>query len=392
MEHDQDSTSRTSPRAKQLVRQPRRGPLGGVCAGVASYFDVDPTIVRIAAVILAFMGPGVPAYLIAWVFIPKWDGTTIVGSMSPTAARHDRGTQVIGITLLVIAGSILWGDWWSPARHWLIPIGLIGLGSWLVFRRDEAGGRPVPAPFVSPAPTVNSPVGERTDGDAVDDPSGDDHDTQADEIPGPRRRRVLGPIVFGALLVWAGIGWLAAIELETGLAVALCIVGVGFVLGAFIGGSLVLVIPAVVIAGALVVSSVVDLPLRGGVGDKTWRVIDIDELSSTYELALGESTLDLRDLRLRAGQDVDVEVHQGIGHLLVILPTDTAVEIDADISLGQADVLGQRDEGGGIELTRRIDGDPADGSIALDLRLGIGHLEVIREHSRITDDGAPVRR
>lgn len=46
--------------------------IGGVCAGIAEYFQIDPTIVRllwVAAVLLA--GTGVLLYLVAWVIIPE---------------------------------------------------------------------------------------------------------------------------------------------------------------------------------------------------------------------------------------------------------------------------------------------------------------------------------
>lgn len=46
--------------------------VGGVCAGIAEYFNIDPTIIRllwIAAVLLA--GTGVLLYLVAWVIIPE---------------------------------------------------------------------------------------------------------------------------------------------------------------------------------------------------------------------------------------------------------------------------------------------------------------------------------
>ena len=45
--------------------------IAGVCGGIAEYFNVDPTLVRIIAVILALLpGPAVLAYLIAWIIIP----------------------------------------------------------------------------------------------------------------------------------------------------------------------------------------------------------------------------------------------------------------------------------------------------------------------------------
>jgi len=45
--------------------------LAGVAAGLADYFDVDPTLVRIGFVVLSFMGGlAVPLYLAGWVLIP----------------------------------------------------------------------------------------------------------------------------------------------------------------------------------------------------------------------------------------------------------------------------------------------------------------------------------
>jgi phage shock protein PspC (stress-responsive transcriptional regulator) len=45
--------------------------IAGVASGVAEYFDVDPTIVRIGFVALAFLGGlAVPLYLAGWLLIP----------------------------------------------------------------------------------------------------------------------------------------------------------------------------------------------------------------------------------------------------------------------------------------------------------------------------------
>ncbi len=45
--------------------------LGGVAAGLAEYFDVDPTLVRIGFVVLALLGGlAVPLYLAGWALIP----------------------------------------------------------------------------------------------------------------------------------------------------------------------------------------------------------------------------------------------------------------------------------------------------------------------------------
>ena len=46
--------------------------LGGVCAGLAEYFDLDPTLVRIAYILLSVLTAfsGVVVYLILWIVIP----------------------------------------------------------------------------------------------------------------------------------------------------------------------------------------------------------------------------------------------------------------------------------------------------------------------------------
>ena len=46
--------------------------LDGVCAGVAEYFNIDPTLVRLGWVLFCAMGGGgIPAYIIAAIIIPR---------------------------------------------------------------------------------------------------------------------------------------------------------------------------------------------------------------------------------------------------------------------------------------------------------------------------------
>jgi len=45
--------------------------LGGVCGGIAEYFDIDPTIVRLSCVILFLIGAPIPLlYILGWVIMP----------------------------------------------------------------------------------------------------------------------------------------------------------------------------------------------------------------------------------------------------------------------------------------------------------------------------------
>lgn len=60
---------------KRLYRAREGRIVAGVCAGLATYFGVDPTLVRLAfALITVFGGFGVLLYLVAWVVIPEEGG------------------------------------------------------------------------------------------------------------------------------------------------------------------------------------------------------------------------------------------------------------------------------------------------------------------------------
>ena len=76
-------------RAK-LIRPQAGRKIAGVCAGVAEYFDLDVTLVRVIWLILAFCGGGgLIAYLIGWIVMPSEPEvvqTTAPSDASKTAA------------------------------------------------------------------------------------------------------------------------------------------------------------------------------------------------------------------------------------------------------------------------------------------------------------------
>ena len=56
---------------KKLYKSKKNKMLGGVCGGIAHYFNIDPTIVRLIFVaILLVLGTGLLAYIVAWIIIP----------------------------------------------------------------------------------------------------------------------------------------------------------------------------------------------------------------------------------------------------------------------------------------------------------------------------------
>lgn len=58
---------------KQLTRSTTNRMIAGVCAGIGEYSNIDPTVVRLATVLLFFLtGPGiVVAYLILSLIVPE---------------------------------------------------------------------------------------------------------------------------------------------------------------------------------------------------------------------------------------------------------------------------------------------------------------------------------
>lgn len=57
---------------KRLYKSSTDKKLDGVCAGIGEYFDVDPTIIRLAWIIFcALGGSGIIAYIIAAIVMPR---------------------------------------------------------------------------------------------------------------------------------------------------------------------------------------------------------------------------------------------------------------------------------------------------------------------------------
>lgn len=56
---------------KRLYRSRQDSKIAGVCGGIAEYFNIDSTILRLLAVLTIFFGGGgIIAYLAAWLIIP----------------------------------------------------------------------------------------------------------------------------------------------------------------------------------------------------------------------------------------------------------------------------------------------------------------------------------
>jgi phage shock protein PspC (stress-responsive transcriptional regulator) len=76
------------PITKRLMRSSRDKKIAGVCGGLAEYFEVDPTIVRVVWLLAVFFaGSGFLVYIILWIVLP-------VAPMIPTVAVPSSIAQV----------------------------------------------------------------------------------------------------------------------------------------------------------------------------------------------------------------------------------------------------------------------------------------------------------
>ena len=63
-----------------------------MAGGVAHYFDLDPTLVRIAWVLAVFMGGfGLGIYIILWVVLPEGDQANVSSAVAIAEERYARG-------------------------------------------------------------------------------------------------------------------------------------------------------------------------------------------------------------------------------------------------------------------------------------------------------------
>lgn len=73
---------------KRLMRSSSDKKIGGVCAGLADYFDLDPTVVRIVWLLaIFFAGTGFLIYVILWIALPLAPAGSAMTTTPGTPAR-----------------------------------------------------------------------------------------------------------------------------------------------------------------------------------------------------------------------------------------------------------------------------------------------------------------
>lgn len=206
---------------------------------------------------------------------------------------------------------------------------------------------------------------------------------------GPHRpRRSLPQVVFGSILIGLGVAWLIAatnlvdVPWRAVLAVALAVIGVGVAGSA--GGDrhrgLVVVgaVLAVVLALASTAQGVLDLPISGGIGERSYRPTEALDVRPEYRLGIGELQLDLTGVAFPPGE-ASVEVSVTLGSLIVILPDDVAVSVTGRATAGEVTIFGSRSDGTAVDETFEDPGfDAAASRVIIDAAVGLGEVEVRR--------------
>jgi len=161
------------------------------------------------------------------------------------------------------------------------------------------------------------------------------------------------------------------------LALPLLVIGAALCVGAWWGRAKWLIPLGVVLSMGVMAVAVVDVPIRGGVGDRVYRPLAVSELQSPYRLGAGDMKLDLAALGTGPAS-ATVEATLGVGDLEVVVPD--AAEVVVDVHAGAGDVVVFGRQWDGFDVGRRLvePGREGGGRLVLTARVGFGKVEVRR--------------
>jgi phage shock protein PspC (stress-responsive transcriptional regulator) len=327
---------------RRLYRSRGDRVVGGVCGGIAQYFNVDPVLVRVGAVALVFLGgAGILAYIAAVLLIPN-EG---VDGGAPEAPR--RGMAITGIVLLVVAICVVlpfqggWGAGWG-----LVPLGFVALAGLLVWRLAS---------------------GQRPEGDAR----------------AVLRAMALGVALIALCIVLAfGAAWASAAGGNGVVAGIVIAAGLALIAGAFLGNrARWLILPALAVALPAGVVAAADFDVEGGYGEKTYRPASAAAVRDSYRLGAGHLVVDLRDARLTPG-DHRIKISLGVGEANLIVPRDVCVSTDSHLDIGGVEVFDR--DNGGVDVDWQDERNAPEGTprVVLDGDIGIGALTVHHEEDQ----------
>jgi phage shock protein PspC (stress-responsive transcriptional regulator) len=369
---------------RRLVRSDEGRWLGGVCAGLGRYFDINPLVYRIAFAALALAGgTGLLLYLAAYLVIPAEHSEESI-AVEALQGHREHPWLLVGVGLLSFGALFLLSEarfWPGTGNLWLAAT--LGGGAivwWHVSNRDRAPRQAEST--VEAAPTVEASTTETVPGaPPVQVPA------PAPSVPRtpkrPRKPSLFAPVL-GALLAAAGLFGLLAvldiydIDVAVGLAAGVLIVGAAIAVGAMtqrrVGGLVFLGLTCWVRSASpprlrcpCPQASAEDRAPRERVGARP-------ELRARHRRAQP----DLSAVSLSPGT-TSVDANVGIGNLVITVPRGIALEVDAHAGVGEVDVLGRRDDGVDAQKTVSVDGSSPNGALLnVEADIGMGNIEVRR--------------
>ncbi len=345
----------------RLRRTVENRKVAGVAGGLARHLDIDPLVLRVAFVVLAFFGgAGIILYVACWLLVPE------DGSAHARLNLDERSRTVALVLVGVLAAFALLGDSWGV--YWFPwPIVLIGLVAWLFLSRQERSRSPeVDAGEELPAATTAYRAQE-----------------SYSSRPRPRDPRKRGPILFWftlALIVLAcgtiGILDVAGLVVPSAAypAVSVAVTGVMLVVGAFYGRA----------GGLILLGLLLTLGLVGAAASDHWDPTERRVYAPTtaaavqdvYEFGAGEMVLDLsrvEDLEELDGREIRIQ--GGAGSIDLIVPEGVDVDVNGRIGgPGSVNLFGELDEGLDNSVQHSLDGGASVPTITIDAELGIGEI------------------
>ncbi|MCB5911186.1 PspC domain-containing protein [Streptomyces pinistramenti] len=213
----------------------------------------------------------------------------------------------------------------------------------------------------------------------------------------PRAGRRIGGWTFLTALL-AGTGTALAVArhdhfaqaLQAGLACSLVVFGLALVLSAWVGrtggGTVFMVVLTSVL---LAVSTALPDTISPDWQNRHWTPTSISAVQRHYELGSGEGRLDLSALPVKDGRTVRTGAEVGAGRLEVRLPPQVAATVRISLGFGDVRLPGEAADdvhisAGARDLTVTLPanglkkGERPRGSLVLELRVGVGQVDVRR--------------
>lgn len=359
---------------RPLLRRDEGKHLAGVAGGLADYLGVGTGAVRFGLFVLVFFGIGIPLYLVGWVAMPS--PSMPQSYVERWFGRSPNPAALVAIAAGVIVLFAISDDHGGDGIGW----GLALLfGGWLLFRADSQ--RAVAGPRM---PTTDSPV---PPGGAATwhGPGGAAASAPAWTPPPPRERSILGRVTIGVAVIAIGVTalleQLGAFDMHPAQYVALgmTIVGLGLVVGAWVGRAYGLIALGVVLTPILLALSFAPPSIPSGAGDFTYTPSNLEELRDRYSLGLGVLELDLTRIDFEAAPST-VEVSVGAGETTVIVPDETTVSVQATMTAGQLELFGVVTGDPFDRTVTAVDeGEAGGGRLNLVIDNGVGQVIVRRK-------------